>query len=91
MILRLKVGGRVVSKPRGIKKEMVSSFKRLYNQPFLPDVYIQDDLLPRQLEEDVNGLETTPTMEEIKGVVWCCESSKSPRYDGYNFNFIKKM
>jgi len=28
--------------------------------------------------------------EEIKESVWQCEGSKSPRPDGFNFNFIKK-
>jgi len=27
--------------------------------------------------------------EEIKHVVWCCESDKSPRPDGFNFGCIK--
>lgn len=29
-------------------------------------------------------------MEEIKLVVWDCESSKAPGPDGFNFGFIKK-
>lgn len=29
--------------------------------------------------------------EEIKRVVWDCESSKSPGLDGVNFGFIKEF
>ncbi|XP_016199963.1 uncharacterized protein LOC107640969 [Arachis ipaensis] len=41
-------------------------------------------------EEEATGLELMPTAEEIKNVVWDCESTKAPGCDGYNMNFIKK-
>lgn len=28
--------------------------------------------------------------KQIRDVVWQCEGSKSPRPDGFNFNFLKK-
>jgi len=30
------------------------------------------------------------TKDEIKGVVWQCESTKSPEPNGFNFGFIKQ-
>lgn len=29
--------------------------------------------------------------EEIKRVVWSCESTRAPGYDGFNLHFVKKM
>ena len=31
-----------------------------------------------------------PSHEEIKQAVWCCDSSRAPDPDGYNFNFVKR-
>jgi len=41
--------------------------------------------------EDNDMLANKITKEEIKTVVWDCESNKSPGPDGFNFNFIKKF
>ena len=30
-------------------------------------------------------------MREVKEAVWTCDVSKSPRFDGFSFNCIKKM
>jgi mannosylglycoprotein endo-beta-mannosidase len=30
-------------------------------------------------------------MEEVKQVMWYCDSSKAPSPDGYNFSFYKKV
>ena len=49
------------------------------------------DLLPKLTETDALLLESQPTLEEIKAAVWSCESSKAPGYNGFNFNFIKKI
>ena len=40
-------------------------------------------------DEDNELLVGTVSEEEVKNVVWSCDSSKSPGSDGFNFSFIK--
>ena len=91
LILKLKVGSRIITQPRGIEKEIINFYKKLYWQPPMPKIFIKDDLLPRHSKEEVMMLGNMPSLEEIKEAVWCCESSKSLGYDGFNFNFIKQI
>ena len=45
-----------------------------------------------QLSAEVaSSLESPFSFEEVKRVVWQCEGSKAPGFDGFNFNFIKKI
>ena len=89
MILKLKSGHRALHEPDLIKKEIVNFFKRLYQQEELPNVLIPDGFLSKLEIVVMVHLEFIPAIEEIKEAVWSCESSKAPRYDGYNLNFIK--
>jgi len=40
-------------------------------------------------EADSEMLTDAFSEEEIRAVVWCCDSSKSPGPDGFNFGFLK--
>ena len=76
--------------PRLIKKTARNFYKELYKKEKLPIFKLPEGLLPRLQHGQPDLLEATLSMEEIKTAVWSCESSKSPGYDGYNINFIKK-
>ncbi|XP_072074404.1 uncharacterized protein [Arachis hypogaea] len=55
-----------------------------------PVVEFRDGLVNRIDEENSVALQRMLTMEEVREAVWDCESSKAPRSNGYNMNFIKK-
>ena len=89
IILSLLVGEKIIKGPRAIKNEVRRFFKRVYSQLDVPKISLPVDLLPRIGNDEARMLERRSTPEEVKVAVWECGSSKSPRYDGYNFNFIK--
>ncbi|GKV33735.1 hypothetical protein SLEP1_g42199 [Rubroshorea leprosula] len=55
-------------------------------------LWIEDAIMVKKLsEEEKSMLVAAFFEEEIKDVVWSCNGNKSPRLDGLNFNFIKRM
>ncbi|XP_016164370.1 uncharacterized protein LOC107606876 [Arachis ipaensis] len=86
----LVINGRLIRNQARIKIAIRDFYKDLYHQERSPVVGFRNGLVNRITEEDSIALERIPTMEEIKEAVWDCESSKAPRSDGYNMNFIKK-
>ena len=48
-------------------------------------------MLPKLSAKQAEMLERRPSIEEIKQAIWNCESTKSPGYNEFNFNFIKNM
>lgn len=80
-----------MSNPREIKKEITNFFKSLYSEDKSVCLKLDkfDGLHPSG--EQAQALEVLPSEEEIKNVVRACESTKAPRYDGFNFGFLKHM
>ena len=48
---------------------------------------IEDDII----REEADGLEVSPSWEEIKEAMRLCDPTKALGSDGYNLNFIRKM
>lgn len=90
-IQALKVGNKLVKRPRKVKNEAVRYFKRLYSQPLCPGVDLNDGLLPKLGAVKALELEQRPSLEEIKEAVWSSDPSKAAGYDDFNINFIRKM
>ncbi|XP_025636103.1 uncharacterized protein [Arachis hypogaea] len=86
----LIINGRLVRNQSRIKIAIRDFYKYLYHQERSPVVGFRDGLVNRIDEEESIALERLLTSEEIREAVWDCESSKAPRSDGYNMNFIKK-
>ncbi|XP_016185823.1 uncharacterized protein LOC107627508 [Arachis ipaensis] len=86
----LVVNGRLVRNQARIKVVVRDFYKHLYHQEASPRVSFRDGLVNRLEREEAETLEALPSVEEVKEVVWDCESSKAPGSDGYNMNFIKK-
>nr|XP_025647281.1 uncharacterized protein LOC112742257 [Arachis hypogaea] len=86
----LVINGRLIRNQARIKIAIREFYKDLYHQEELPLVGFRDGLVEMISEDDALTLETQPTSEEVREAVWDCESSKAPRSDGYNMNFIKK-
>ena len=90
-ILQLRKGNRTIKNSRQIKREVVGFFRRLYSQEELPHVSLPNGFLPRISPEKAVELERMPSKEEIGAALKSCDSSKAPGYDGFNFNFLKKL
>ena len=90
MMTEIKEGRRAFRSPRMIKTCIRDFFKKLYSQKSLSEILFLDNLINRISVANVETLEVFPNEEEIKGAVWCYESSKAPSPDGFNFSFIKK-
>ncbi|XP_057760991.1 uncharacterized protein LOC130981408 [Arachis stenosperma] len=86
----LIINGRLIRNQVRIKIAITEFYKGLYHQEKSPMVDFRDGLVERISEEDALALEMLPTPEEVREEMWDCESSKAPRSDGYNMNFIKK-
>ncbi|XP_015944212.1 uncharacterized protein LOC107469348 [Arachis duranensis] len=86
----LVINGRLIRNQVRIKIEIRHFYMELYHQEESPMVRFRDDLVEMISEEDALALEVQPTSEEDGEAVWDCESSKAPKSDGYNMNFIKK-
>lgn len=57
----------------------------------MPKIEIQDGLVKKLSQQEANSLKGMPSDEEIKAAIWSCDLTKSPGYDGFNLNFIRKM
>ena len=90
-ILQLRVNSRLIKNPRVIKNEIVKFYRSLYSQQKLPEIFIPSGFLPSISQNQAKDLEKLPSKEEIAIAIHSCDSSKSPGYDGFNFNFIKKF
>ncbi|XP_016207680.1 uncharacterized protein LOC107648237 [Arachis ipaensis] len=86
----LLINGSLIRNQGRIKIAIRDFYKNLYHQEESPLVGFRDGLVEMIGEEDALVLEVQPTPEEVREVVWDCESSKDPRSDGYNMNFIKR-
>ncbi|XP_057720241.1 uncharacterized protein LOC130934716 [Arachis stenosperma] len=86
----LLINGRLVRNQARIKIPIGGYYKELYHQESSPMVGFRDGLVGRIEQEESANLEALPTAEEIREAVWDCESFKTPGYDGYNMNFIKR-
>ncbi|XP_015961937.1 uncharacterized protein LOC107485917 [Arachis duranensis] len=85
----LVINGRLIRNQARIKISIREFYMELYHQEKSPTVGFRDGLVERIDDEDAMALERLPTPEEVKEVVWDCESSKAPGSDGYNMNLKK--
>ncbi|XP_016195146.1 uncharacterized protein LOC107636128 [Arachis ipaensis] len=83
----LVINGRLVRNQAKIKIVIIDFYKNLYHQEASPLIGFQDGLVNKIQEEEVTELERMLLVEEIKDLVWECESSKASDYDDYNMNF----
>lgn len=88
-ILCLNVEGRNVEEVAEIRSVIQHHFQSRFtsNEDHRP---LMSKLNFKRIGEAENNVLVAPfTDDEIKEAVWQCESSKSPRPDGFNFYFIK--
>jgi len=86
----VEVGGQWCEEPCTVRIEA----KKLFENRFKAtnDLGVRLDAIESKMltQEENLSLMAVFIEEEIKEAVWQCEGSKSPRMDGFNFNFIKK-
>ncbi|XP_057746517.1 uncharacterized protein LOC130965772 [Arachis stenosperma] len=89
--VRQDVYWKQMSKARHVNKMDMNTryFQNIASEVF-PTLRFRDGLVNCLEREEAKALEVMPSVEEVKEAVWDCESSKAPRSDRYNINFIKK-
>ncbi|GJV71855.1 RNA-directed DNA polymerase, eukaryota [Tanacetum coccineum] len=84
------VNGEWISEPHRVKNEFFSHFKKQFSPPQTPRIRF-DFTFPTRLSSDqVEDLEHIVTYDEVKRAVWDCGTNKSPRPDGFSFEFYHK-
>ncbi|GJT05725.1 RNA-directed DNA polymerase, eukaryota [Tanacetum coccineum] len=89
--LPLEVNGEWISNPVGVKREFYSYFKNQFSPSYTPRLSF-DFVFPNRLSTDqVEDLERLVTYDEVKRAVWDYGANKSPRPDGFTFEFFYKF
>nr|GEW53299.1 RNA-directed DNA polymerase, eukaryota [Tanacetum cinerariifolium] len=89
-IRRTLANGEWISEPHIVKNEFFTHFKKQF-LPIQASSICFDFTFPTPLSSDqVQDLERTVTYEEVKRAVWDCGTNKSPRLDGFSFEFYHK-
>ncbi|GAU47037.1 hypothetical protein TSUD_239950 [Trifolium subterraneum] len=88
-ISSLQEGSRTVEGVASIREAVVTHFASHFKAVSIDRPGV-DNLAFKQLNQvEVNSLIKPFSMEEVKVVVWDCDSFKSPGPDGVNFGFLK--
>lgn len=79
-----------INSVKEVKEEVESHFRKQFKTRNISRPQLSCDIFCNKISNFKNEfLEAKFTEEEIKGVVWGCDSNKSPGPDGYSFAFIK--
>ena len=90
-IREILIDGEWVDDPTQVKQEFFNHFASRFDAPDW-DRPITDSEFPSTLTNDQSAtLEEEITQEEVKKAVWDCGSKKSPRPNGFTFDFFKKF
>ncbi|GKU90763.1 hypothetical protein SLEP1_g4714 [Rubroshorea leprosula] len=83
------VNGRRCEEVAVVKEEIAKHFQNLFTEEMWSRPKLEN-ISFEQISEAQNCFLTAPfTEEEIRAVVWDCDSSKAPGPDGLNFRFVK--
>lgn len=87
----LRVGSSWVDGVDEVKDEIKCHFERIFSEVTYSRPKL-DGVLFNMISAEDNAFLTAPfSLEEIKDAIWSCDSDKSSRPDGFNFNFYKKF
>ncbi|KAL4588235.1 hypothetical protein LXL04_001117 [Taraxacum kok-saghyz] len=81
----IKVEGEWVTGPNQVKKVFFDHSSNNFKKTPASVVVNKIPYIKALTEDQKVGLESLPTLEEVKKVVWCCGSP-----DGFSFGFIKQ-
>ncbi|GKV29208.1 hypothetical protein SLEP1_g38154 [Rubroshorea leprosula] len=74
-----------------IKEEIATHFEKMFMEEDWVRLTLQGLHFKQLSVEQNEALTAQFEEEEVRRVIWECDSSKAPGSDGFNFNFIKRM
>ena len=83
------VGNEWCEEPSRVKGEVLRFYKEIFTGSREIQLLLDNVPFPNISSEDNRALIKVISMEEVKQVVWDCDSNKSPGPDGFNFSFLK--
>ncbi|GJY16658.1 RNA-directed DNA polymerase, eukaryota [Tanacetum coccineum] len=84
------VEGDWIDDPSKVKNEFLNHFSNHFSMPFGPNITLDNHMFKQITFDHNEDLESDVTYEDIKRAVWDCGTNKSPRPDGFTFDFILK-
>nr|GEY47758.1 RNA-directed DNA polymerase, eukaryota [Tanacetum cinerariifolium] len=87
----IMVDGDWVDDPSHVKDEFCSHFASRFQAPCDSRSKINFPFLDRLNSEQATSLETPITTDKIRSAVWACGENKSPRPDGFTFEFFRRF
>ncbi|KAL8544477.1 hypothetical protein ACS0TY_004874 [Phlomoides rotata] len=91
MIEGLLFNGRWSDSVEEVKRGINDHFEHHFRASVSSRPHLLIDIFPRSIDTCSNHFFTASiTEEEVKAVVWACDSDKSPSPDRYSFGFIKE-
>jgi len=89
VIKGIKIQNEWCEDPVLVKNQLKNSSQKRFVESVDVKIGLDNITFPSLNESDNAMLIQSFSEEEIKDVVWDCESSKSPGPDGFNFSFMK--
>ncbi|XP_019465317.1 PREDICTED: uncharacterized protein LOC109363508 [Lupinus angustifolius] len=90
-ITGLDIDGEWIEDPITVKNYIATFFEAKFEENYQSKPSL-DEIDFNCLSDENNAFLTIKfEVEEIKKAIWSCEGDKSPRPDGYNFTFFKKL
>ena len=87
----VEVNGQWCEEKEVVKAKVKKFFEARFVGESKPVIRLDNVQFTSLSNEDNVSLIEAVSEEEIKNVVWSCDSSKSPSPDGFNFDFIKLL
>ncbi|GJZ86392.1 RNA-directed DNA polymerase, eukaryota [Tanacetum coccineum] len=84
------VEGDWIVKPSNVKKEFLNQFANWFSNPVTPRLILETQFATRLSLDQKDDLERNVTYNEVKRVVWDCGTNKSPKPDGFTFDFFRR-
>ncbi|GKV34368.1 hypothetical protein SLEP1_g42745 [Rubroshorea leprosula] len=85
----IKNDGQWVEEPAMVKKEVLSYFRKMFQEDCWVRPKPSNIVFKKISEEQMVWLERPFSVEEIEEGLKSCDGSKAPGPDGYNLNFLK--
>nr|GEZ48282.1 RNA-directed DNA polymerase, eukaryota [Tanacetum cinerariifolium] len=84
------VSGDWHTEPTKVKDTFYDHFASRFKQPICSRLKLSMSFPNRLSPDQIGELDMNITMDEIRAAVWDCGENKSPRPDGYTFEFFRR-
>ncbi|GJZ31673.1 hypothetical protein Tco_0576720 [Tanacetum coccineum] len=79
-----------IDEPSKVKKEFLNHFANRFSNPTTPRISLESQFSTKLFLDQVDELERNVSYDDFKRAVWDCSSKKSPRSDGFTFDFLHR-